>query len=235
MSSSSTKRLEILAKLEVIQNNSDNEAYEVFEPFLKDHLGADSFSLNACKIFWKNAFLRLGKVREKLSLNKPVAPSHLSELYDLLDLIKVENSSYKFPTNFESVDAAEEYFDNLRIASRNCLREYFPGKAEEFNSVFLVYSEANRDGKDLNGFNFFLGQNQFKFNLYKNLVLLFPSENPKKYAVKMFGLTIFVDKELYIEASPDLNNFELIFLDNIRIPISLKPKNLIEIVPIGKL
>ena len=124
---------EVLAKIELMIQDTDNKEIQKVLSFLEQRFGANNqnFDLDLCFHYWKGAFLTLEKVKEKLSLNENIDPNKFSQLHDLLDLVKVENSSYSFPI-FESVNSEGQYFFNLIIASNSCLCEYIPGKSKTF-------------------------------------------------------------------------------------------------------
>mgnify|MGYP001809588385 CR=1 FL=1 len=89
-------------------------------------------------------------------------------------------------------------------------------------------------GEHLEGFGSGFQQGNYKFNLYDRISRFIPSKNLKKYALNMFNLTVCAEEGLFIEANRELNLFELVYLDNIRIQIPLKNQNYIDIVEIGK-
>ena len=136
MSSSSSsfeeQKREVLAKIELMIQDTDDKGIQKVLSFLEQRFGANTRKLDH---YWKGAVLQLKEVQQKLSRNENVDPNKFSQLNDLLNLVKVENSSYSLPI-FESANLAEQYFINLTAALNSCLCEYIPGE-----SIFAVENE----------------------------------------------------------------------------------------------
>ena len=139
MSSSSSsfeeQKREVLAKIELMIQDTDDKEIQKVLSFLEQRFGANTRKLD---LYWKVAVLQLKEVQQKLSRNENVDPNKFSQLNDLLNLVKVENSSYSFPI-FESINLAEEYFFNLMNALKSCLCEYIPSKSKTFQFYLLTY------------------------------------------------------------------------------------------------
>ena len=172
-------------------------------------------------------------------------PFQAAQISKCVEAIKIlENERYNTARIEVFIERINERISNIQLNDH----EGIPGTAREnnYSSVILIllvlkkveviygYFQICLNGNDVNVFSFYLGKNQFKLNLYDNLMVSIPRDNPQKYAVKMFGCTVCVEKELSIEASSDLKKFELVYLDNIRIPICVDSEITIDIVPIGK-
>ena len=142
MSSSSSsfkeQKREVLAKIELMIQDTDDKGIQKVLSFLEQRFGANTRNLDTCFYCWKAAFLQLENVKQKLSLNENVDPNKFSQLNDLLNLVKVENSSYSLPI-FESANLAEQYFINLTAALNSCLCEYIPSKSKTFQFYLLTY------------------------------------------------------------------------------------------------